>query len=174
MRAEFTLVPLAAMAIVSPVHAAVFMNIEQAQQVMFPGAAFTADFRMLTNEQAAAIRKTSGVNVRSRNLKVWRVSTGDWFIADDVVGKHEYIPFALALNADGSVKSIEILEYREAYGGEIRGAAWRAQFAGKRHGAQLTLAKDIKNISGATLSSRHLTDGIKRLLATYDLVLAPD
>jgi hypothetical protein len=29
--------------------------------------------------------------------------------ADEVVGKHEFITWALALNADGSVRQIEIL-----------------------------------------------------------------
>ena len=174
MRAEFLLLPVATLAAVSPVHATVFMNIEEAQQLMFPGAAFTEDFRELSKDEERAIEKASGVDVRSRKLKVWRVSTGGWFIVDDVVGKHEFIPLALALDAGGAVKSIEILEYREAYGSEVRGAAWRAQFTGKRYGAKLQLTKDIQNISGATLSSRHITDGIKRLLATYDLVLAPD
>jgi Na+-transporting NADH:ubiquinone oxidoreductase subunit NqrC len=82
------------------------------------------------------------------------------------------IPYALALNSDGSVRGIEILEYRESYGGQVREPLWRAQFIGKRHGAELALYKDIQNISGATLSSRHITDGVKRLLATYDIVLA--
>jgi len=100
------------------------------------------------------------------------VSAGGWFIVDQVIGKHEFIPFAVAIDADGSVKQIEILEYREAYGGQVKNPAWRAQFTGKRHGASLTLRKDIQNISGASLSSRHITDGVKRLLATYALVLA--
>ena len=174
MRAEFTLVPIATLAILSPVHATVYMSVEQAQKLMFPGASFTPDFRNLTREQAAAIRKASGVDVRSRNLKLWRASTGGWFIADEVVGKHNFIPFALALDANGAVKSIEILEYREAYGDQVRNPAWRAQFSGKQHGAKLALTKDIQNFSGATLSSRHITDGVKRLLATYALVLAGD
>ena len=172
MRAEFLLLPFATVAVVSPVQAAVFMSIEQAQALMFPGASFTPDNRVLTAEQASAIAKASGVDVRNRNLKIWRVSDGGWFIVDDVVGKHEFIPFALALDVGGAVKSIEILEYREAYGSEVRGQPWRAQFTGKKHGATLKLTKDIQNISGATLSSRHITDGIKRLLATYALVLA--
>ena len=112
--------------------------------------------------------------MRNRDLKVWRVSTGGWFIADQVVGKHEYIPIALGLDANGAVKAVEILEYREAYGDSVRNPAWRGQFTGKKHGAQLTLAKDIQNISGATLSSRHITDGIKRLLATYAIAIAQD
>ena len=53
------------------------------------------------------------------------------------------------------------------------GAAWRAQFVGKRADAPLKLGADIKNISGATLSSKHITDGVKRLLVTHALVLAP-
>jgi Na+-transporting NADH:ubiquinone oxidoreductase subunit NqrC len=57
-------------------------------------------------------------------------------------------------------------------GGEIRNPKWRQQFVGKRPGSQLRLDKDIKNISGATLSSRHVTDGVRRLLVTYQMLLA--
>ena len=78
---------------------------------------------------------------------------------------------ALALEAGGAVKQVEVLDYRENYGAEIRTETWRAQFRGKKPGAKLQLDDDIKNISGATLSCRHLTDGVKRLLALYDLVL---
>ncbi len=172
MKAQFLLVPLSALVIASPLRAAVFLGIEQAQALMFPGASFTPDFRTLTDGQVAAIEKASGANVRNRQLKVWRVSGGGWFIADEVVGKHDFIPIALALDPDGAVKSIEILEYRESYGGEVRNPKWLAQFAGKKNGAVLQLTHDVQNISGATLSSKHITDGIRRLLATYALVLA--
>jgi hypothetical protein len=169
---KFILLPLAAITIAVPAHATVYLTVEQAQALMFPAATFTAAFRTLTGAQAEAIEKASDVNLRRRTLQVWRVSTGGWFIADEVVGKHDFIPFALALDPDGSVKSVEILEYRETYGGDVRDESWRAQFIGKRDGAKLKLNDDIKNISGATLSSRHITDGVKRLLATYSVVLA--
>jgi Na+-transporting NADH:ubiquinone oxidoreductase subunit NqrC len=71
------------------------------------------------------------------------------------------------------VKDVEILDYRETYGDQVRHPEWRAQFVGRRHGAKLKLTDDIKNISGATLSCLHVTDGVKRLLATHALVLAP-
>ena len=172
-RTGLILLPLATVTISMPAQATVYLTVEQAQALMFPGAIFTADVRTLTDDQVKAIEHASDVDVRHRTLHVWRVSAGGWFIADEVVGKHDFIPFALALNADGSVKSVEILEYRETYGGQVRDAAWRAQFAGKRAGDKLKLNDDIRNISGATLSSRHITDGVKRLLATYAVVLAP-
>lgn len=170
--AYFALVPVASLAITAPAYCAVYLSVEQAQKLIFPGASFTADFRQLTSAQASAIQKASGVSVRGRELQVWRVQSGGWFIVDQVVGKHEFIPFAIGLDANGNLKQIEILEYREAYGGQIMTPAWRAQFTGKHHGALLTLGKDIQNISGASLSCRHITDGIKRLLATYALALA--
>jgi Na+-transporting NADH:ubiquinone oxidoreductase subunit NqrC len=61
------------------------------------------------------------------------------------------------------------MDYRESYGYEIRNVEWRAQFAGKTSAAPLKLENDIQNVSGATLSCRHVTDGVKRVLATYDI-----
>jgi hypothetical protein len=163
----------APVAIVTPgAHAEVFMTIEQAQAQLFPGATLTKDFRTLTDAEVGAIEKDCDVNVRSHDLKIWKVSSGGWFIADEVVGKHEFIPIALALDASGAVKGIEILEYRESYGGQVRDPAWRAQFTGKHHGDTVKLTEDIKNISGATLSSKHITDGVRRLLSTYAIAVA--
>jgi hypothetical protein len=154
-----------------PAYAVAYLNLEQAQQAIFPKRELRAWPVKLTPEQRKAIEKASGVKVRAAELRVWRVAEGGWFFVDEVIGKHEFITYALGLNADGSVKQIEVMDYRENYGGEIRQSAWRAQFAGKKHGAKLKLDDDIKNISGATLSCRHITEGVKRLLATYDLVL---
>lgn len=170
MKAEFILVPVAVM-IAVPAQATVFLSVEQAQAQMFPAAHFTPDFRTLSPEQVAAIEKASGTTVRARQVRAWKVSTGGWFLADEVIGKHDYIPFAVAIDASGAVKAVEILEYREAYGGEVRNPKWLAQFAGKRAGAALKLGEDVQNISGATLSSKHITDGVRRLMATHALIL---
>lgn len=173
MKARFLLLPLATAAIASPVYAKVYLSVEEAQQLMFPGATFTKQALTLTDAQAGAIEKASRTNVLNRQVQLWKVSTGGWFIADEVVGKHEFIPIAVGLDASGGVKDIEILEYREAYGDQVRNPKWRAQFTGKRNGARLSLTEDIQNISGATLSSKHITDGVRRLLATYAVAIAP-
>lgn len=154
------------------VHAAVYLTPEQARSAMFPGASFAPAFVTLSDAQAAAIQKQSGERVLNRQLKAWKVSTGGWFVLDQVIGKHEFITYAVGLDEAGAVKGVEILEYRESYGDQVRGSAWRAQFLGKKAGAPLRLGEDIKNISGATLSSKHVTDGVKRILATHAVVLA--
>jgi FMN-binding domain len=172
MKSRFLLVPAYALVISAPAQATVYLSVEQAQALMFPSASFTPDFLTLTPEQMKAIEKACDVNVLSADLKAWKVSGGGWFIADQVVGKHEFIPFALTIDAQGAVKAVEILEYRETYGDQVRNESWRAQFSGKTKDAPLKLGGDIESISGATLSSRHITDGVKRLLATHALVLA--
>jgi hypothetical protein len=155
----------------SPVCAQHFLNIEQAQAEMFPGETLTPHPVTLTPEQVKAIEKDAGVRVRDKEIRAWRASGGGTFIVDQVLGKHEMIGWALGIAADGSVKQVEILDYRETYGYEIKHPKWRAQFAGKTAASKLKLDDDVKNISGATLSCRHVTDGVKRLLATYEHAL---
>src|SRR5205814_8498633 len=121
--------------------------------------------------QREGIARAKGVRVLRDEQQVWRVSGGGWFIVDEVVGKHEFITYAVGLNADGSVKQIEVMDYRETYGGEIRHEKWRAQFVGKTSKSKLQLDDDIKNNTGATLSCRHLTEGLRRLLAVHAPVL---
>ncbi len=152
-------------------YATTYLTVEQAQAAIFPGARLTPAAITLTSAQRGAITKASGVRVRSTEVRAWRVEGGGWFIIDEVLGKHEFITYAVGIGADGAVRDIEIMDYRETYGGEVRNAKWRAQFTGKTNAAPLKLDQDIKNISGATLSSRHITDGVKRLLVTHDLVL---
>jgi len=151
--------------------ATTYLTVEQAQEAIFPGAGMDKVDLQLTPEQRAAVEKRSGVKVRSARLRAWKVESGGWLFVDEVIGKHEEITYALGLNPDGSVKQVEVMEYRENYGGEIRRSEWLAQFTKKDAEAQLKLGADIKNISGATLSCRHVTEGVKRVLATFEVAL---
>ena len=157
-------------------YAVQYLTVEQAQQILFPGAnRFSAARVKLSPEQKRGIEQAAKVRVRTDELIAWRVETGNqfsgWFLLDEVYGKHEFISYALALDTTGAVRGIEILDYRETHGGEVRNPKWRAQFLGKKAGAPLALDEDIKNISGATLSCKHVTEGVRRLLASYELVL---
>ncbi len=166
------LLPLAAVAVCAPAQAVVYLSVEEAQKLMFAGQALTPLALSLAPEQIAAIERDSGVKVYSGSLRAWKGGDG-YFFVDAVIGKHDLITYAVALGADGKLRQLEILEYREAYGGEVRNPRWRAQFNGKQHGDALRVGDGIQNISGATLSSEHLTDGVRRLLATYAIAIAP-
>ena len=158
-------------AISTSVYATTYLTVEQAQQTIFPGATLTQAFVTLTDDQKREIERRSGVEVSNKAVRLWKVRSGGYFIVDEVIGKHEFITYAIGLNADGSVKQIEIVVYRESYGYEVRNAAWRRQFVGKTTGDAVRLNQDIRNISGATLSSRHVADGVRRVLATYVVAL---
>jgi hypothetical protein len=171
LRPTLLCTPVALLATTSG-YATTYLTIEQAQAVMCPGEQLEPVTITLTDVERRAIEHAASVRVRQPTLRAWRIASGGWFLVDDVLGKHEYITYAVRLAAGGAVQQVEILTYRETYGGQIRDAAWRAQFTGRTSRSPLRLDQDIRNISGATLSCRNVTDGIKRLLATHDLVLA--
>jgi Na+-translocating ferredoxin:NAD+ oxidoreductase RnfG subunit len=147
---RYTLPAAAIITAASPAFAVRYLSIEEAQKQAFPQASH------FTEVQAG---------------RVWKAEAGGkvagFFVFDRVVGKHLYIDYAVALTPAGAVHSVEILEYRESYGGEVRSPSWLGQFVGKTSGSALRLNGDIRNIAGATLSSTHITEGVKRILATY-------
>ena len=159
-------------AVAAPGWARTTMTLAEAQAILFPHVALVADDRVLTAEQVAAIHRRSDVAVLSKTVHSWRAPDGGRLFVDQVLGKHEMITLALALDAGGAVRGLEILDYRESYGGQVRDPAWRRQFTGKRDGAPLRLDRDIHGLSGGTLSARHVTEGVRRLLATNGIVFA--
>lgn len=170
MHSPWLILPVALVASTSG-YATNYLTTEQARQAIFPGAKLTAVPVALTSEHRRTIQQKSGLRVRSTEMRAWRTEAGGWFIVDEVLGKHEFITYACGIDTEGHVTGIEIMDYRESYGGEVRQESWRRQFIGKTTASALKLDDDIRNISGATLSSRHITDGVKRLLITHEVAL---
>jgi Na+-transporting NADH:ubiquinone oxidoreductase subunit C len=140
----------AIISVASPAYAAQYLSVDEARKQAFPSA-------------------TNFTEVQPG--RVWKAEAGGrvagLFVLDRVIGKHLYIDYAVALTPGGAVHRVEILQYRESYGGEINNQSWLAQFVGKTSGSSLRINDDIRNISGATLSSTHVTEGVKRVLAAY-------
>ncbi|ELX08449.1 hypothetical protein Jab_2c04980 [Janthinobacterium sp. HH01] len=170
-------IPLAACAICAPAFSAQYLNAEQAQKLIFPEAtAFRPQDVALSLPQMQQVEKLAGLAARSVNWRVVGAYNGDkllgFMVLDDVIGKFELISYAVGLNPDASVRQIEILTYRESHGGEVRLPAWRRQFAGKSaQTGGLAVGDGIANISGATLSCTHLTDGVRRIAAVAQVAL---
>jgi len=83
----------------------------------------------------------------------------------DVKGKDQPITFLVATDPDLVLKDVDILVYREPYGGEVAYEAWRRQFRGKAPDAPLEVGRDIRSISGATISVNAVTAGVRRAMA---------
>lgn len=170
MRSQLLLFPAALVCgIAGPAQARIYMDVAEAQRLMFPGASFTERFHTLSQDEYNAVIEDSEVQVHSRNIRAWKASTGGWFILDQVRGKDDWITYAVAIGPDGGVRQIEILECLDNYDG-ITMPAWRGQFYGRARGSGF---EDIEMISGATLSSGQMIAGIKRVLSTVALVLEP-
>lgn len=161
-----------------PVQAVQYYSLPEAQAQLFPGAdRFDAVQPIVTPAQQAAINQASGLSGALPVRTTWRVSKAGqfqgWFIADHVIGKHDYIDFAVAVTPQGRVGGFDILTYRESYGGQVNSTAWRGQFAGKGSADALAAGQDITVLSGATLSSSHLAQGVRRILLYQQQLLKP-
>lgn len=147
---KWTAPAAALVSVTSAAHAVQYLSIPQAQKLAFPSATQFVETQAGRAWKAQAGGRTLGL-----------------FVFDHVIGKHLYIDYAVALDPGGRILRVEILQYRESYGGEVRQASWLAQFVGKTSASPLAINQDIRNISGATLSSHHVTEGVKRILAAY-------
>lgn len=152
-----------------------YLTPEKARSLLLPLASSFAEFNLqLTAEQMAAVGKLGRVAPRSVQ---WRLSQAfndqgqiiGAFVVDNVIGKYELITYAVAVSANGAVSGVEVLSYRESHGGEIRLPAWRKQFVGKTTRDAIEVGNDIALISGATLSSVHVTDGVRRIGAVLEV-----
>jgi Na+-translocating ferredoxin:NAD+ oxidoreductase RnfG subunit len=81
------------------------------------------------------------------------------------LGKDQPITFLVATDTTGALKDVDILVYREPYGGEVAYEAWRKQFRGKTSADPLMIGRDIRSISGATISANSVTLGVRAALA---------
>ena len=173
--------PLAAVAAVAPtqiVAAASYLGVSEAQRVLFPAArSFDELVLVPTSAQLAAVAAAAGPQPPHGKLNVWTARAGEavlgYVFVDNVIGRDDYITYAVGVDTQGALVSVEILDYRESHGGEIRNKRWLAQFAGRGALDELTFRTDIKNIAGATLSAEHVTAGVRRILALWQMVVRP-
>jgi len=159
-------------------HAEQYLTVAQAQKVLLPQAdRYEAMLVRFSPEQKKAIEAASRLKVRNRGNQLYLAYQKQRLIGvimlDHVPGKHELIDYAVALDLQGEVLAVEILQYRESHGREITRKKWLEQFAGKDAQDPLKIHEDIYNISGATISCRSVTEGVRRVLATYREVVRP-
>jgi len=122
---------------------------------------------------AAAVTRVFGPGARIDSLRVdstvvLRVSRADSLLGfatvGNVIGKDQPITFLVAIDAADRLKDVDILVYREPQGGEVAYEPWRRQFRGKTASDSLRVGREVRSISGATISVNAVTAGVKQLL----------
>ena len=172
------LASLAALAPVGIVVATEYLSVEEAQRALFPQADHFGELVLaLSATQRAQVAALAGPQPPHRSLRAWKALRGTQLVGyvfvDEVIGKEDFITYATGIDPEGKVRGVEVLAYRESHGGEIRSAAWRGQFVGRKGVEELRIPADIKNIAGATLSCEHVTEGVRWLVALFDVALRP-
>ncbi|MFA7288783.1 MAG: FMN-binding protein [Melioribacteraceae bacterium] len=98
----------------------------------------------------------------------WKIYKGNNLIAyaylDNVLGKTMPITFLTIIDLRNEVLHAEIIKYRESHGGEVSHRNWLNQFINKSVSNNIKLGDDILSISGATISARSITKGVKKTL----------
>lgn len=154
----------------------VFLRAEEAPGVLFPAGESTrerrvpasADFRERVRRRLGRVQP-SWWEDEYRIFTVLRAGRvlGHVVIVEEI-GKHRPITFAVGVGADGRVADVAVLAYREPYGGEIRHRRFLAQYRGKGPEDPLQAYRDIRNITGATLSVEATGRAVHKALAVLE------
>ena len=94
------------------------------------------------------------------------IQTRFWAIAfiGTAPSKTDTFEYLVVFDPSLIIKKVNVLVYREDYGGEIGSNRWLKQFVGKARSTDLTVGKNIAAISGATISVYSMTNAVNQLL----------
>lgn len=145
----------------------------EALRLIFKGSKIVAEQKTLTPSQQSLLEEKLDYPVPQREWNFYIARTGKkvdgYALVDQEIGKTEPITFITAINPTGEVREVEILVYREAIGSEVHEPKFLKQFRGKQVSDPMRVGRDVVNVTGATLSSRAVSRGVKRALALWEL-----
>jgi hypothetical protein len=154
-------------------HAEVFMTEEEAVKIMFPKSErIRKEVIRLSQEKKDAIEQRIGWKFPEKSFEVHIGETGDkidgYAMTHNTIGKHKHMTYIVGVDSSGACTDVELLVFREARGSEVRRKRFNAQYEGKTVFDPISINKDIINISGATMSVRSISAGVKRVLVLID------
>lgn len=153
--------------------AEVFMTEEEAVKTMLPKSErVRKELLKLSPEKKAQIEDRIGWKFPEESFEVYVGETGTrvdgYALVQNTIGKHKPMTYMVGIDGQGHVSDIELLVFRESRGSEIRQKRFNSQYEGKTVLDPVRINKDIINISGATMSVRSMSAGIKRVLVLVD------
>ena len=154
--------------------AEVYLTEEEALKLMFPksDAHQKRFFESSRGQEDDRLRNVSAGNSPKTAFEVYIGETGaqidGYALVQNTIGKHKPMTYMVGVDHTGHVLNVELLVFREARGSEVRTKRFNVQYEGKTVLDPVRINKDIINISGATMSVRSMTAGIKRVLVLVD------
>jgi Na+-translocating ferredoxin:NAD+ oxidoreductase RnfG subunit len=150
-----------------------FMSEEEGVKIMLPKSErIRKDVIKLSQEKKAHIEERIGWKFPEQSFEVYIGETGTqidgYALVQNTIGKHKPMTYMVGIDNKGQVSDVELLVFRESRGSEIRQKRFNAQYEGKTVNDPVRINKDIINISGATMSVRSMSAGIKRVLVLVD------
>ncbi len=151
----------------------VYLTEEQALKLLFPKSQqVLAEELRLTPEQKARVQEKIGWKFPEDSFRAFKAESNGkvdgYAVIQETIGKHRPITYIVGVTPDGKVSDIEILVYRESKGSEVRMKRFNSQYEGKTPLDPIRINKDIINITGATMSVRSVSAGVKRALVLVD------
>jgi hypothetical protein len=153
--------------------AEVFLSEEEAVKLMFPKSErIKKDILRVPTDKKVAIEERIGWKFPEDAFEVYIGETGTqidgYALIQNTIGKHKPMTYMVGVDAHGRVSNVELLVFREARGSEVRTKRFNAQYEGRTALDPVRINKDIINISGATMSVRSMSAGVKRVLVLVD------
>lgn len=153
--------------------AEIFMSEDEGVKIMLPKSErVRKDVITLNPEKKSQIEERIGWKFPEESFEVYVGETGTrvdgYAVVQNTIGKHKPMTYMVGIDGQGSVSDIELLVFRESRGSEIRQKRFNSQYEGKTVLDPVRINKDIINISGATMSVRSMSAGIKRVLVLVD------
>jgi thiamine biosynthesis lipoprotein len=167
---------ICAWVLVSALPATEFLSLDEVKTLAFPDSGTVEEFPFSpTDEQQAAVQAKAKSSARGTLAKIFLGHSGGKLdgvaFIDNVIGRTEPITFSCVIGADGRVRRLDVMVFREPIGGQVRDERFLKQYAGKGPEDPVRRGRDIANIGGATMSVDALTERVRYFLALYDLVL---
>jgi hypothetical protein len=162
----------------APIGAEVFHSRESALRLAFPAAdSVSVRDLVLGAEQSAEIAARSGATLESRLVTVYCGWNGGeregWAFLDTHTVRTLPETLLLVLDPEGRIRATHLLAFHEPP--EYRpGARWLGQFVGRGLDPELGIGRGIAGLGGSTLTARAVTASIRRLLAVWSVVIAPE
>lgn len=165
----------AALLLSSGARGEVFASASEAVAAAFPGARIEKRALLLSDAQALAVERLAEAKLESHLATLYTAWQETRVLGYAFVDVHQVrtLPEALlvVISPDGRVAQTRMLAFHEPKD-YLPPARWLKQFESRALSPELRVGGTVHGIAGATLSTRAVTNSVRRALALYEVLVA--